>query len=157
MELRGKITADMKAAMKAKDALRLSTLRLIQSAIKDRDIAARTQADAGDGVSEDEILSLLQKLVKQREDSAKTYDEAGRPELAQKERAEIAILRDYLPRPMSEAETGVAVAALIDELGAGGMKDMGRVMGALKERYAGRMDFGRANAVVKNQLQAKAG
>ncbi len=150
--LREKIDAALKAAMKAKDEkLRVSTLRLITAAIKDRDIAARAE-DRCNGVTDDEILAILQKMVKQREDSATQFETGGRPELAAQERSEIAVIREFLPRQLDESEIETAVSGVISELGASSLKDMGRCMGALKERYAGSMDFGRAGAMVKKAL-----
>lgn len=149
--MREKLNEDVKTAMKAGDKARLATLRMIGAAIKDRDIAAR--GGAADGrISDADIQDLLVKLIKSREDSAKLYDEGGRPELAEKERAEIAVIRDYLPAPMDPAEVEAAVRAVVADLGAAGMKDMGRVMAALKERHAGRMDMSKAGAVVKAAL-----
>lgn len=150
--LREKIDAALKAAMKAKDEkLRVSTLRLITAAIKDRDIAARAE-DRCNGVTDEEILAILQKMVKQREDSATQFETGGRPELAAQERGEIGVIREFLPRQLDESEIETAVSGVISELGASGLKDMGRCMGALKERYAGSMDFGRAGAMVKKAL-----
>ncbi|NWG71496.1 MAG: GatB/YqeY domain-containing protein [Parvularculaceae bacterium] len=150
--LREKIDDALKAAMKAKDEkLRVSTLRLITAAIKDRDIAARSE-DRCNGVTDDEILAILQKMVKQREDSATQFEAGGRPELAAQERSEIAVIREFLPRQLDDAEIESAVSGVIAELGASGLKDMGRCMGALKARYAGSMDFGRAGAIVKKAL-----
>jgi hypothetical protein len=150
--LREKIDAALKAAMKARDEkLRVSTLRLITAAIKDRDIAARAEDRCG-GVTDEEILAILQKMVKQREDSAAQFEKGGRAELAAQERGEILVIREFLPRQLSEPEIESAVSGVISELGACGLKDMGRCMGALKERYAGSMDFGRAGAMVKKAL-----
>jgi hypothetical protein len=150
--LRNRIDSALKTAMKARDEkLRVSTLRLINAAIKDRDIAARS-CDRCEGVSDEEVLGLLGKMIKQREESASTYDNAGRAELAAQERAEIEIIREFMPRQMSEAETDAAVIEAIKELDAKGLKDMGKVMGALKQRYAGAMDFGRAGAAAKKAL-----
>lgn len=150
--LRQKIDAALKAAMKAKDEkTRVSTLRLVNAAIKDRDIAARSE-DRCDGVSDDEILAILTKMVKQREESAATYEKAGRPDLAEQELAEIKVIREFLPRQLSEEEIQSAVTGVIDDLGAEGLKDMGKCMGALKQRYPGAMDFGRAGAMVKKAL-----
>lgn len=150
--LRQNIDVALKGAMKARDQkLRLSTLRLIMAAIKDRDIAARSE-DRCEGVSEDEILGILQKMVKQREDSASQYDAGGRPELAEQERAEIKVIREFLPRQLDDQEIESAVREAISEIGASGLKDMGRIMSALKTRYAGAMDFGRAGAFVKKAL-----
>lgn len=155
MSLRDRITNDVKSAMRAKDALRLSTLRLVQAAIKDRDIAARAE-DRCDGCEESEILALLQKLVKQREESAATYENAGRLDLAERELAEADIVRAYLPTPMDETEIEEAAETVVEELGATGLKDMGKCMGALKQRYTGRMDFSKAGETVKTLLQGRA-
>lgn len=148
--MREKVTEEVKAAMKAGDKPRLTTLRLIQSAIKDRDIANR--GNAKDAASDDEILQILAKMVKQREESAKAFDDGGRPELAANERAEIAIIRDFLPKQMDAAETEAAIRAVIAETGGAGVKDMGKVMAALREKFAGQMDFGKASGVVKGLL-----
>ncbi len=152
MALRDQILADLKTAMREKDALRLATLRLIQAAVKDRDIAARAE-DRCQGCGEEEIHAILQKLAKQREESAETYEKAGRLDLAERERAEAEIVREYLPKQMDEAEIEQAAKSVVDELGATGLKDMGRCMGALKERYQGRMDFSRAGQQVKQLLR----
>lgn len=150
--IRERIDAALKAAMKARDEkLRVSTLRLINAAIKDRDIAARGE-DRCNGVSDDEILAILTKMVKQREESADTYEKASRLDLAEQERAEIEVIREFMPRQLSDEEIATAVTQVIGELGACGLKDMGKCMGALKERYAGAMDFGRAGAVMKKAL-----
>lgn len=150
--LRENIDTALKAAMKAKDQkVRVSTLRLINAAIKDRDIAARGE-DRCNGVSDDEILAILTKMVKQREESAETYEKASRPELAEQERAEIEVIREFLPRQLSDEEIESAVSEVIKEFGASGLKDMGKCMGALKERYSGAMDFGRAGALMKKAL-----
>lgn len=148
--MRDRLTDEVKAAMKAGDKARLSTLRLVQSAIKDRDIANR--GTGKDAASDDEILQLLAKMVKQREESAKAFEDGGRPELAAKEREEIAIIRDFMPKQMGEAETEAAIRAAIAETGAAGIRDMGKVMAALREKYAGQMDFGRASGQVKGLL-----
>ncbi|MEO1043218.1 MAG: GatB/YqeY domain-containing protein [Pseudomonadota bacterium] len=146
------IAMDMKAAMKARDdKLRLATLRLMQAAIQDRDIQARSQ-DRCCGLADDEVQAVLTKMVKQREESAKTYEDAGRIELAEQERAEIDIVRAYLPKQMSTDEITAAVDGVIADVGAEGLKDMGKCMGALKAAYAGRMDFSAANKVVKDRL-----
>ena len=152
--MREELNAAVKTAMKAGDKARLSALRMMTSAIKDKDIAVRTEGRA-DGVSDGEIAELLAKLVKSREDSARLYDEGGRPELAAKEREEIPVTREFMPRQMDEAEASAAIAALVAELGAAGPKDMGRVMAALKERSSGTMDLGRASGLVKAALQPK--
>jgi len=147
--MRDKVTEEVKAAMKAGDKPRLTTLRLIQSAIKDRDIANR--GNAKDAASDDEILQILAKMVKQREESAKAFEDGGRPELAANERAEIDIIRDFLPKQMDAAETEAAIRAVIAETGSA-VKDMGKVMAALREKFAGQMDFGKASGVVKGLL-----
>ena len=148
--MRQRITQDIKDAMKAGDKARLSTLRLITAAIKDRELGVGgAPAEVGDA----EVVAILQKMVKQRRESIATYEKAGRTDLADQEKAEIAILEAYLPKQLDEAGVKAAVTTLIAELGAAGPKDMGRVMGALKERYAGQMDFGRASGVVKELLK----
>jgi uncharacterized protein YqeY len=148
--MRDVITNALRDAMKAGDRARTGTLRLINSAIKDKDIANR--GSGREAASEDEIVQILLKMTKQREESAKIYEDNARPELAAKERAEIAVIADYLPQQMDDSGTETAIAAVIADLGAAGMKDMGKVMTALKERHAGQMDFGKANAVVKRLL-----
>lgn len=148
--MRDKVMDEVKAAMKAGDKARLSTLRLIQAAVKDRDIANR--GTGKEAASDDEILQLLAKMVKQREESAKAFEDGGRAELAAKEREEIAVIRDFMPKQMDEAETEAAIRAVIVETGAAGVKDMGKVMAGLREKYAGQMDFGKASGVVKGLL-----
>ena len=154
MSLRAQLNESMKEAMKAKDARRLSTLRMVLAALKDRDIAARTETSR-ELLGDDEILLLLAKMIKQREESAAAYDTGNRPELAAQEREEIEIIRSFMPRQMSADETRAAAASVITETGATAMKDMGKVMAALKERYAGQMDFAKASAVVKELLSGK--
>ena len=149
--MRERLAEEVKAAMNGGDKARLSTLRLMQSAVKDRDIANR--GTGKEAASDDEMLQLFAKMVKQREESAKAFEDGGRPELAAGERAEIAIIRDFLPRQMDEAETTAAVRAVIAETGAAGVRDMGKVMAALREKYAGQLDFSRASGVVKALLQ----
>lgn len=149
--LRDQLSDALKDAMRAKEKRRTSTLRLILAAIKDRDIAARGKGNM-DGVSDDEILEILSKMVRQRTESIEMYETAGRLELAEQEREEIGIIEDFLPRQMREDEIEEAVNGVVDEIGASNLKDMGRVMGALKERYAGHMDFGRASALAKQAL-----
>ena len=151
MDLRERISAGLKDAMREKDAIRLSTLRLINAAIKDQDIAARGDG-RGDGVDDAAVLAILGKMVKQRRESARAYEEGGRLELAEKERAEIAIIEGFLPRQLSQAEVDAAIAAAIAEVGATGLRDMGRVMAALKTRHAGQMDFAAAGAQIKARL-----
>jgi len=153
MDLREKISAGLKAAMKDKDAARLSTLRLISAAIKDKDIALRGQGKP-EGVSEADILAILGKMVKQRQETARTYEEAGRLELAEQELAEIEVIGAYLPTPLSDAEIDAAIEDAITTLEADSLRDMGRVIGALKTRYTGRMDFGRVGSMVKDRLSA---
>jgi uncharacterized protein YqeY len=155
MSLRDRIQADLKDAMRARDEVRVSTLRLIQAAIKDRDIAARAE-DRCDGCGQEEILAILQKLLKQREESAQTYENAGRLDLAEREQREAVIVSAYLPEPMNPAQIADAAREIVDELEASSLKDMGKCMGALKERYAGRMDFSRAGKEVKSLLQDRA-
>ena len=146
-----RFTEALKEALKSQDKIRVSTLRLITAAIKDRDIAARS-ADSGDGVTDEQILEILVKMVKQRQDAASTYEEAGRLELAEQERAEITVIEEFLPTQLSDDEIAIAVEAAIAELGAASLKDMGKVMGALKGKYAGQMDFGKAGGLVKGKL-----
>jgi hypothetical protein len=148
--MREAFTAALKDAMKTGDKRRISTIRLITAALKDRDIEAR---GTGKGpLGDDEILGLLQKMVKQRQESLKIYEENARPELAEQEREEIAIIMGFMPHQMSEAEVASAIDGIVAETGAAGMKDMGKVMAALKERYSGRMDFGKASAAIKARL-----
>ncbi|HHL43776.1 MAG TPA: GatB/YqeY domain-containing protein [Hellea balneolensis] len=151
MSIRRDLNTRMKAAMKSKDKTALATVRLILAAVKDRDIAARAQ-DKPNGIDDGEILSLLAKMVKQREESAKIYEENGRLELAENENAEIAIIREFMPTPLSDDELKQAVKEAVDAQGASCLKDMGKVMGALKAKYAGRMDMGKAGAAVKALL-----
>jgi uncharacterized protein len=154
MALRDALSAAMKQAMKARDTRRLGTIRLILAALKDRDIASRTE-DSREGISDDEILILLAKLIKSREDSIALYNQGGRPELAANEAAEIDIIREFMPKQMDEAEAAAAIDTVLAELGAATMKDMGKAMGALKEHFAGRMDFAKASAAVKARLSGK--
>src|SRR6201986_4011235 len=144
MSLRQQLNDSMKEAMKMKDAKRLATVRLVLAALKHRDIAARTETSR-ELLGDDEILLLLAKMIKQREESATAYDAGNRPELAASEREEIAIIRSFMPKQMSPEETKEAAAAAIAEIGATGMKDMGKVIAILKERYAGQMDFAKAS------------
>ena len=154
MGLRERINDSVKDAMKAKDAKRLGTLRLINAAIKDRDIAART-ADSRDLSTDDDLLGLLAKMIKQREDSVTAYKAGNRADLVQNEEDEIAVIREFMPKQMSAEETQAAITHVIGEVGATSIKDMGKVMNALKERYAGQMDFGRASGTVKTLLTPK--
>lgn len=148
--MRERLSDEVKTAMKGGDKARLSTLRLMQAAIKDRDIANRGAGK--DAASDDEIAQLLAKMVKQREDSAKAFDDGNRPELAAKEREEIVVIRDFMPKQLDQAETEAAIRAAIAETGAAGVKEMGKVMAALREKYAGQMDFGKASGLIKGLL-----
>jgi uncharacterized protein YqeY len=149
--VREQLAQALKTALKAKDQRTLSTVRLILAALKDRDIAARTRG-TGEGITDDEILALLQSMIKQRHESIALYEQGGRLELAQQEAEEIEVIKRFLPVQMEEAEQVNAVDDTIAELKAESLKDMGRVMAALKERYAGRMDFAKASALVKGRL-----
>jgi len=149
--MREDIAAEVRNAMKAQDKSRLSTLRLIQAAIQDRDIANR--GTGREAAGNDEILQILAKMVKQREESAKAFEDGGRPELAAREREEIVVIRAFLPSQMDEQAMEAAVRAAIAETGAAGIRDMGKVMAALRDKHAGRMDFGRASGMVKAALQ----
>ena len=153
MTLRERFGDSLKEAMKARNPKRVSTLRMIVAALKERDIANRSEKSRV-GVGDDEILSLLVRMIRQREESATIYESGGRPELAEAEREEIAIIREFLPQQMSDEEMHAAVRSVAAELGAATMKDMGRVMGALKERYAGRLDLAKTGASVKELLAA---
>ncbi|MHB2167703.1 GatB/YqeY domain-containing protein [Alsobacter sp. R-9] len=148
--MRDEFTAALKDAMRAGDKRRVSTIRLITSALKDRDIEARGAGK--DPLSDDEILGLLQKMVKQRQESLKIYEENAREDLATQEREEIAIIMGFMPQQMDEAQVSAAIDAAIAATGAAGMKDMGKVMAALKEKFSGRMDFGKASAAIKAKL-----
>jgi uncharacterized protein YqeY len=148
MSLRERLQTALKEAMKAREVDRLSTLRLINAAIKDRDIASR--GEGGEGLVQDpDIVALMGKMVKQRQESARAYEEGGRLELAEKELAEIKVIQEFLPRQMSETEVAAAVEAAVAETGAASIRDVGKVMAALKARHAGQMDFGVVGAVVK--------
>lgn len=147
--MRDRFNDELKTAMKAGDKLRVATIRMINAGLKDKDIEARGQ---GKTVSDDDILALLQKLVKSRQESAEIYEKAGRTDLSTKEREEIAIIQSFLPQPLSPAETDAAITAAIAETGATSIKEMGKVIGLLKSKYAGRMDFAAASAAVKAKL-----
>ena len=149
--LRQELNDSLKEAMKARDGCATSTIRLILAALKDRDIAVRGKGQ-DEGINEDEILEMLQKMVRQRFDSIEMYKKGDRRDLAEREAAEIAVIQRFLPEPMDDAAVGEAVAAVIGELEASSLKDMGRVMGELKQRYPGRMDFGKVSAIVKEAL-----
>ena len=147
--MRDTFTAELKLAMKSGDKQRVATLRLVQAAIKDKDIEAR---GLGKTVGDDDILALLQKMIKQRQESLGIFEKAGREDLAGQERAEIAIISGFLPKQMDEAAMAAAIKEAVAATGAAGMKDMGRVVGALKAKYSGQMDFSRASALVKAAL-----
>ncbi|MCF6292829.1 MAG: GatB/YqeY domain-containing protein [Robiginitomaculum sp.] len=148
MSLRNELTEAMKTAMRSKDTIRLSTIRLVQAAIKDRDIAARTK-DNCQGCDESQILAILSKMLKQREESAIIYEEAGRLDLAEREREEMTIITSFMPKQMSQQEIEAEARKVVEELQAAGLKDMGKCMGVLKSRFAGSMDFGKAGAALK--------
>ena len=152
--MRDTLNESLKTAVKAKDSRKACTLRLINAAIKDRDIAMRTSGS--ELLSDEGILDLLAKMVKQREESHRLYEEAGRLDLAQQEADEIAIIRDFMPRQLSESEMSDAVIAVIDETGAEGLRDMGKIMGALKAKFPGQIDACRASSVAKQHLCAPA-
>lgn len=152
MDMRDRVNAALKDAMKSKEVDRLSTLRLINAAIKDRDIAQRGTADEASGVTDDDVLAIMGRMVKQRLESARAYEEGGRLELAEKELAEIKVIEDFLPKQLSDEEVAKAVDAAIADVGATSIRDMGKVMAALKTRYMGRMDFAKAGPLVKAHL-----
>lgn len=151
MDIRTRLSTALKAAMKDKDAARLSTLRLISAAIKDRDIALRSEGNDA-GVSDADVLGILEKMVKQRKESARAFDEGGRIEMAEKERAEIIVIGDFLPRQLTDAEVSQAIDDAISTSGAESIRDMGKVMGALKSKYTGQIDFGAVGPRVKEKL-----
>lgn len=150
--LRERISADTKEAMKAKDSARLSTLRLISAAIKDREIAARGESGEETVLADADLIAILSKMVKQRQESAKAYEEGGRLELAEREQAEILVIQAYLPRQLDQDETRDALDQVIADLGASSIRDMGRVMAELRNRHAGQMDFGAVGPMVKDRL-----
>jgi hypothetical protein len=147
--MRERFTADLKAAMKSGEKQKVETIRMITAGLKDRDIEARA---TGKTLGDDDILALLQKMVKSRQESVEIYEKGGRPELAEKERAEIAVITEYLPQQLGEAEVAEAIKAAIAETSAASIKDMGKVVAALKAKYTGRIDFGKASAAVKAAL-----
>ena len=149
--MRETINSAIKDAMRSKDKLRLSTLRLVNAAIKDKDIALRTE-DRPEGVSSSEILQILGKMVKQRQESAKAYEEGGRLELAEQELSEITIIEEFLPRQLSDDEVKKVIKDTIASVGASSIRDMGKVMGSLKLHYTGQLDFGKAGAIIKKIL-----
>ncbi len=149
--MRERFTEELKTAMKAGEKRKVETIRMITAGLKDRDIEARS---TGKTIGDEEILGLLQKMVKSRQESVEIYDKAGRDDLATQEREEIAIIQSFLPQQMSHADVDAAIAAAIVEAGATSIKEMGKVVGLLKGKYAGRMDFGKASAAVKAKLGA---
>ena len=149
--LRQRLNDELKAAMKSRDQRATSTLRLILAALKDRDIAARPRG-VTDGIDEAEIVDMLQKMVRQRQESIELYKKGNRPELVEQEQGEIAMIERFLPQKMSETEQAMAIESVVKELGASSIKDMGKVMAALKERHAGRMDFAKVGQQVKQKL-----
>ncbi len=151
MTIRGEFTTALKEAMQSKDQVAISTIRLITAAMKDRDIAARGKGNDA-GITDAEILSMMQSMIKQRQESSKTYKDANRPELAEREEAEIKVIERFLPTQMSEEETGAAIDAIIAEIGASSIKDMGKVMAELKTKYAGQLDMAKAGGAVKAKL-----
>lgn len=151
MSLRDKISSDLKTAMKTRDTARLATLRLINAAIKDREIATRGEQGSS-GVTDADLTAVLTRMVKQRRDSARAYEEAARLDLAEKETAEIAVIESFLPRQLSDEEMAAAIEKIITQTGASSVRDIGKVMDALKASYAGQMDFGKAGARVKQKL-----
>ena len=154
MDLRGRVNEALKQAMRDKATTRLSTLRLINAAIKDQDIAVRGGGSDTGGVGDAEVLAILGKMTKQRQESARAYEEGGRLDLAERERAEAEIIEEFLPRQLDESEMSEAVANAIDITGADSIRDMGKVMAELKSRYTGQMDFGRVGPMVKERLCA---
>lgn len=148
--MREKFASSLREALKAKDTRRVSTIRLIQAAVKDRDIANRGAGK--DPVSDDDIMQILAKMIKQRQESAQIYEEAARLELAQQEREEVDVIRSFLPQQLSDDDVRKACQAVVEETGASGLRDMGKCMNALKSRFAGQMDFSKASGVVKGLL-----
>jgi hypothetical protein len=151
--LRDNINNAVKEAMKARDERRVSTLRMMNAAIKNADLEAQGQGKHE--LNEADLMSLFQKMIKQRQESAEIYDKGGRPELAAQEKAEVEIIGAYLPKQMSDAEAGHAISSLLQEINAETMKDMGRAMAALRERFGGKMDFGKASGRIKDMLSKK--
>lgn len=150
--LRQRLNDGLKSALKGKEARKVSTIRLILAALKDRDIGART-IDSREGIGEEEIMNMLQTMIRQRRESIVLYEQGGRMDLAQQEQEEIEVIESFLPRQLGEAEIGAAVTKVVTEIGAKGIKDMGRTIAALKQQYAGQMDFSKAAQMVKRALQ----
>jgi uncharacterized protein len=155
MDMRTRVNEALKQAMRDKEAMRLSTLRLICAAIKDQDIALRGDDSREDGVSDAEVLAILSKMTKQRQESARAYEEGGRIDLAERERQEIEIIEEFLPKQLDEAEVQDAVRTAFEKTGATSIRDMGKVMAELKGRYTGQMDFGKVGPLVKKRLCAE--
>ena len=151
MEMRDTLAQAMKQALKDKNQVALATIRLITAALKDRDIAARSE-DRHDGISDDEILSMLQTMIKQRQESARMYEQGGRTDLMENEQAEIAIIQQFLPDPLSDEDVAAAIDEAVSQTDAASVRDMGKVMAHLKARYAGQMDFSAASQLVKTRL-----
>ncbi len=151
MEIRAEINTKLKEALKSKDQVSLSTIRLIMAAMKDRDITARSNGKA-EGIDDSEILSMLQSMIKQRNESIKTYESAGRKDLADREAEEIKVIDSFMPKQLDEGQIKVAIDEMIRETGAQNIRDMGKVMAALKEKYAGQFDMGHASGLVKEKL-----
>ncbi|MGR3616601.1 MAG: GatB/YqeY domain-containing protein [Paracoccaceae bacterium] len=154
MDMRTRVNEALKQAMRDQAKDRLSTLRLINAAIKDKDIAARGTDDEGAGVGDAEVLAILGKMTKQRQESARAYEEGGRLDLAEREHAEVAVIEEFLPKQLDEDEVAQAVQDAVSATGATSIRDMGKVMGELKARYTGQMDFGKVGPMVKDQLCA---
>jgi uncharacterized protein len=152
MDLRARLQAATKDAMKSRDSTKLSTLRLIGAAVKDREIALRGGDGEGGEMTEAELVAIMSRMVKQRQESVRAYEEGGRLELAAQEQDEIEIIQEFLPRQLSEAETVSAIDSVISDLGASSIRDMGRVMADLRQRHAGQMDFGTVGPMVKDRL-----
>ena len=152
MEMRERVNVALKDAMRAKEADRLSTLRLINAAIKDKDIALRGTGEETTGVTDDDVLAIMGRMVKQRQESARAYEEGGRLELAEKELSEVKVIEEFLPKQLDEDEVEAAIDTAIAEVGATSIRDMGKVMAALKGKYTGQMDFGKAGPLVKDRL-----
>lgn len=153
MDKRSEFSAALKKALLEKDQIASSTIRLILAALKDRDISVRNGGDS-DGIDEAQILLLLQSMVKQRQESSKTYSEAGRDDLAEREEAEIDVIRTFMPKQLSDQEVGEVIEGIISEIGADSIRDMGKVMAIVKEKYAGQMDMGKAGGIAKQKLSA---
>ena len=151
LDKRTEFSSALKTALKSKDAIALATVRLILAALKDRDIAAREQGNA-DGLDESGILLMLQSMIKQRQESSKTYSDAGRCDLAEREEAEIEVIRNFMPKQLSDSDVGEIIEKLVEKIGAKDIKDMGKIMGVLKTEYAGQVDMGKAGAIAKEKL-----